>query len=102
LPARCALEGHPSFECVLTDISRGGAFIETAENLPFGATLSGELEYPGLEGPLCFSGVIRWKSERGFGLQFRRLGAREKHRLVRLLGELRERQAADGSRASGF
>jgi hypothetical protein len=96
------VQGHASFECVLSDISRGGAFIETAQSLPLGAALGVELQCPGAEGPLRLSAVTRWKNDRGFGVQFGPLGVRDKHRLVRLLSELREQQTADRTRASGF
>jgi hypothetical protein len=92
------LEGADAVPGLARDLSLGGAFIESSLVPPFGTIVTLRLTGPELR----FPGVVRWTSERGFGLQFGLLGARETHGLVKLLAELRQAPASDGNRASGF
>jgi len=64
------------------DISVGGAFIESAELLPFGTAVVILLRLPNMKTDLRLPGVVRWAKPNGFGVQFALLGARETHAIV--------------------
>ena len=77
--------GGPRIAALCGDISLGGAFIETAEIVPFGAPVRVFLRLPGLAGVWAIDAVFRWTNPTGMGVQVGVMGARETHALMKLL-----------------
>lgn len=67
------------------DVSLGGAFIETASPLPYGAAVRVHLRLPGLRDEVIIDAIVRWSKPAGMGVQFGSMGARETHALTLLL-----------------
>jgi len=88
--------GGQTFRGVATDVSLGGAFIETEQRPQFGSEIRLDLHVGGKLGTLSCSGKVRWSNERGFGMQFGLLGARDTHALVQLVGALKGKRAENG------
>jgi type IV pilus assembly protein PilZ len=59
------------------DISVGGMFIRTAEQVPFGAKVDLRFRIPSAPAELTLSGVVRWTRPDGMGIQFGAFGVRE-------------------------
>jgi len=99
----CQLEGGVTLTGVARDLSLGGAFVESGTIPPFGTPVTLSLRFAA-DGPeLRFPGLVRWSSDRGFGMQFGLIGARETHDLIKLLNDLRQSPStAPDGRASGF
>jgi type IV pilus assembly protein PilZ len=72
-------------EGTCSDLSIGGAFVETTTPLPFGAKTTLHLQLPGLETRIQVEATVRWTKPSGMGLQLGLMGARETHALVALL-----------------
>jgi hypothetical protein len=77
--------GASAFSGVLRDLGVGGAFIESAQEVPYDSALTLTLAVPGEATPLQLPGVARWSKPGGFGVQFGLLGARETHAIARLI-----------------
>jgi type IV pilus assembly protein PilZ len=69
---------------VSKDISLGGMFIETAFPAAFGVAVFVGFTLPGHRKPMLVSGIVRWTSAGGMGVQFGSLGARETHAITEL------------------
>lgn len=68
---------------VITDLGMGGLFIECDEQTELAAAVIVCMPHP--SGPLELLGTVRWNGERGMGIQFEPLGARETHILAEFL-----------------
>jgi hypothetical protein len=99
---RCEVHGGGTVMGVARDLSLGGAFIESNTIVAFGTPVTLFLRAKASGPDLVFPGVARWSNDRGFGMQFGLIGARETHDLIKLLAELRQNATPDGGRASGF
>jgi hypothetical protein len=60
-----------------TDISVGGAFVETAFPAPLGSQIVVRVWPPGWATEMLLPGVVRWESSAGMGVQFVVVGPRE-------------------------
>jgi type IV pilus assembly protein PilZ len=72
-------------EAVCTDLSIGGAFIETNHVAPFGTAVRVYLRLPALETEVTVDCTVRWTKPEGMGVQFGLMGARETHALVQTI-----------------
>jgi hypothetical protein len=76
LPVRILL-GAVEIEASTRDVGIAGAFIESGEEPEYGARVEIVLLPPAVQAELRLTGVVRWVTAAGFGLQFDSLGARE-------------------------
>jgi hypothetical protein len=60
-----------------TDVSVGGAFIETAFPAPRGSDVVVRLWPPGWDEEVLLAGIVRWTGRAGMGVQFLSVGPRE-------------------------
>jgi hypothetical protein len=67
------------------DISIGGMFIESTDQVSFGMELIIVLRLPNTKQDSRLPGTVRWLAPGGFGVQFGNLGARETHAISELL-----------------
>ena len=81
----CERHDGPPILGTVRDISVGGAFVESAELLPFGTTVVLVGCLPCAKGDLRLPGIVRWTKADGLGVQFALLGARETHAIVSCL-----------------
>jgi len=72
------------FSAHVRDLSVGGAYILSAEKLPFGAPVKMWIRLPAIadKGPRLIQGIVRWVREDGFGIQFGPTGALETYALA--------------------
>jgi type IV pilus assembly protein PilZ len=77
--------GTPQFRVTLRDISVGGVFVASAQEVPYGTELNIVITFPDEPQPRTLSGVVRWAKPGGFGVQFGLLGAKETHAVTRLM-----------------
>lgn len=74
---------------VLVNLSLGGAFIETAPPLPYGARVKLQIKLPGVPDTCEIPCIVRWaRSATGAGLQFEQLRAIEVWALSKLIATL--------------
>jgi hypothetical protein len=66
------------------DVSLGGMFIQTDEPLPFSTELVVHIKLPKERTPFALPAVVRWVGDKGMGVQFGLLGARETHAITEL------------------
>jgi type IV pilus assembly protein PilZ len=80
------------FDARALDVGVGGLFLETTQAPGYGSSLTAILT----EGSatLRFPAIVRWANERGIGLQFGLLGARETHFLSRICSRVRDSKPA--------
>ena len=88
LPAEVQIGDGPRAPARLDQMSIGGSFVETADVPSFGTQLTLHFALPGVEQPLALPAVVRWVSERGMGVQFGALGARETYELSEFLAKV--------------
>jgi hypothetical protein len=60
-----------------TDISVGGAFVETAFPAPAGTQIVVRTWPPGWSSEMVLPGVVRWGTDAGMGVEFLSVGPRE-------------------------
>ena len=77
-------KGGADWETRSVDISVGGLFLTGQSEAEIGSEVVLALELPKL-GAVELPGFIRWTAERGFGVQFGLLGARETHAIGNLV-----------------
>jgi hypothetical protein len=77
-----------------TDISVGGAFIETLFPAPLGSSICVRVWPPGWPAEMMLPGMVRWRSDAGMGVEFLHLGAREALGIHALVVEQKARQRA--------
>ncbi len=77
-----------------TNVSLGGARVETPFALAFGTRVVVHLPLPGALRPAFVPGVVRWTAPGAMGLQFGLLGVRETHLIAQLANPLA--QVLDG------
>jgi type IV pilus assembly protein PilZ len=66
------------------DVSLGGMYVETSFPVALGLAVLVSVSVPGQRNPVLVSATVRWADERGMGVQFGLLGARETHAISRV------------------
>jgi hypothetical protein len=84
-PVSYEQRGAAALAGLAKDISIGGMFIETTEQLPFGTEITIVGRFAGTKAELRLPAIVRWAKPTGFGVQFGSLGARETHAISELL-----------------
>ena len=69
--------GGTLIECVTRNISLGGMYLITQEELPYGTPVELELYLPALKEDVTLAATVRWNKPDGLGVQFGSLRARE-------------------------
>ncbi|MAQ16761.1 MAG: hypothetical protein CMN30_18455 [Sandaracinus sp.] len=69
--------GEGELETRATNVSLGGMYLITAEQVPFGTTVKVRFRVPSLKDDALIEAVVRWAKPDGFGVQFGRLRALE-------------------------
>jgi hypothetical protein len=77
-----------SHEAIVTDLGMGGGFVECEVQAPFATALVMVVQHR--LGELSLPATVRWNGERGMGMQFGLLGARETHAIAELLQRARD------------
>lgn len=80
----CEVRGGQVISGFTKDISVGGVFIHSDEQVTFGTEVTIVVRMPTAKTDLRLPGTIRWMKEDGFGVQFGLLGARETHAISEL------------------
>ena len=70
----CIRRGGESRDGVCLELGIGGMFVECAIDVPHGSGVSIELQDDRGERIPLLSGVVRWRTTHGFGIQFGPLG----------------------------
>lgn len=86
-PAELSVEGGARISCHVTDVSVGGARVQTDTPPPFGSSVVMRVRLPGSTRHLALPAVVRWARDGAAGLQFGLLGARETHLITALAVE---------------
>lgn len=73
---RIVLEGQPR-DATMTNLSLGGALVETGHRHAMGARIELSFRIPTLEEPIQIGSTVRWLDADGVGLQFDGLRARD-------------------------
>ena len=60
-----------------TDISVGGAFVETMFPAPLGSAICVRVWPPGWATEVILPGIVRWRAASGMGVEFLNVGPRE-------------------------
>ncbi len=69
------------------DLSAGGVFVSTRDPIPVGTALQMLFSLP--EGEIRVQGVVRFSAkDRGFGVEFTKMGPSDRARLLELLRRL--------------
>ncbi len=75
---RVVVRGDGSvIECVTKNISLGGMYLITDNDLPYGTPVELDLYLPALKEEVTIQAVVRWVKPDGMGVQFGSLRARE-------------------------
>ena len=64
-------------ECVTKNISLGGMYLVTDNELPYGTPVQLEVYLPALREDVSIAATVRWNKPDGIGVQFGSLRARE-------------------------
>jgi len=84
-----SFEGDEEGEGIVTNVSMGGCQVTCQRGVGRRAYLSALLCLSDGERPVKIHvAVVKWSSERGFGLQFRWLDSKEEHRLSQYMAQL--------------
>lgn len=86
-----------TYQCFLRDISLGGAYIETDQNIQLGDRISLSLSTPEIDRPAVIECEVVRRDERGIGVRFETLSLQQK-RVIESL-ERRYHKAAEDSEA---
>lgn len=86
VPVTCEAAGGASINGVAKDISVGGVYIQSSQQLPFNTAVTVVGQLPGSSKQSRLPGVVRWTKENGFGVQFGLLGAVDTHLITKLMG----------------
>ncbi len=73
-------------EATVSDMSLGGAFVETADKLPFGTVVTLTVALP--KGELRVDATVRWHKPAGMGVQFGALRAKDTFLVTEYLATL--------------
>lgn len=73
-------------QALITDLGMGGAFVECRAIPPFACAVT--LAFSHWTGPLRVPATIRWNGDRGVGMQFGLLSARETYAVAEVLQQL--------------
>lgn len=79
--------GEERFECRVSDMSAGGAFLDLPDAPAFGTKVKLVMSLPSGH-DLAIDGVIRWRRAAGVGLQFAPMGARQTYHLTEFLAAM--------------
>lgn len=88
LPATLAVAGGAKVSCMLSNLSLGGAFLDT-QRLAMGERVHLSFKLPGLEDVIETQSTVRWSTQEGIGVQFDGLRARDVWALNRFFEQLR-------------
>lgn len=69
--------GDSVLECVTKNISLGGMYLITEDELPYGTPVELEVYLPALREDVSIEATVRWVKPDGIGVQFGSLRARE-------------------------
>lgn len=69
--------GETVIECVTKNISLGGMYLVTENELPYGTSVELEVYLPALREDVSIEATVRWNKPDGIGVQFGSLRARE-------------------------
>jgi uncharacterized protein (TIGR02266 family) len=72
------------------DIGIGGMFIRTETPIAYGSSVVLKITLPTRASPLELTGVVRWMSDDGMGIQFDSMGALETYEITKLVGRASE------------
>ena len=86
-PVICRAPGLDALPATVADISLGGARLKSDWVPPYGTELILVVMLPGHPQPLELPATVRWTSATNFGVQFAQLGAKETHRIARLIAQ---------------
>lgn len=84
-----------TYHCFLRDISLGGAYIETDQNIQVGDKISLSLSIPEIDRPAVIDCEVMRRDDRGIGVRFETMTLQQK-RVIEML-ERRCQKAAEGS-----
>ncbi len=84
LPTSIELGGE-TIQAHVSDMSPGGAFIDTDQSPPFGAVVQMDIQFP--TGNVQLSATVRWSKPGGFGVQFGALGAKATYTITEFLAD---------------
>jgi hypothetical protein len=87
-------DGQRAFGCA-TDLSVGGARVETDTPASFGSAVTLHVRLPGSIDVLVWPAVVRWTSHGVMGVQFGLLGARDTYLLTAYLASDSQTPGAD-------
>ena len=86
-------QGTGGFHAIAVDLGVGGMFVEASATPAFGVKIVIVVELPGAPRRARLPAIVRWINERGFGVQFLALGARETHALSELVASAGREEA---------
>jgi len=79
--------GGPRIISRVNDLSAGGVFVSTRDPIPVGTVV--EMLFSLHEGEIRMKGIVRFSEKgRGFGVEFTKMGAADRARLLELLRRL--------------
>lgn len=83
--------GGPRMVSRVRDLSAGGLFVSTRDPMPVGTVVEMLFSLP--EGEIRMKGIVRFsEKERGFGVEFTKMGPTDRARLLGLLRRLNASQ----------
>jgi hypothetical protein len=83
---------------IATDVGLGGMFVSSAESLAYGTRVNVRLDLGDVGVEVRVTGVVRWVTALGFGVQFGALGVHETRALVRVLASARDELSSKSTR----
>jgi hypothetical protein len=76
LPAQLTIDGTQR-ACTVMNLSLGGALCALSDRVAMGARVDFRFSVPTLEEPIVIGATVRWSDDKGTGIQFDGLRARE-------------------------
>jgi len=89
--------GASSFQAIALNLGMGGVLVGGGPVLSYDERVEVVVELPGLPGPSRLPGLVRWRNDEGFGVQFQSLGARETYAIGALMSRYHQIHTATGS-----
>jgi hypothetical protein len=85
LPLSCETAAGAIITGVARDLGIGGMFVESSEPPAYAAEIVVVTRLPGMKTDSRLPAIVRWLTDRGFGVQFGALGARDTFAISALL-----------------